>query len=123
MVRQFRYTIKQMMTEFPAGSIEGSEIPLAAARREFKDETGYEAARWTEVGELYESISTNRAKGLVYLAEELTDTKQYDMASDGIEGIVFIKDEEVESQIASGDITDSKTIAAYFKVKQLLESR
>jgi ADP-ribose pyrophosphatase len=111
------------MTEFVAGSIEGKDSALATAKREFQEETGYKAKKWVSLGEIYVAVSTNRAKGIVYLAEDLTKTDNNKMKEDGIESAIVISQKELEKQIASGEITDSKTIAAYFIAKQYLKIR
>jgi len=41
MVRQYRYPIDQTTIELPGGIIEKNEDPLAAAKREMEEETGY----------------------------------------------------------------------------------
>ncbi|HUA08947.1 MAG TPA: NUDIX hydrolase [Candidatus Acidoferrales bacterium] len=46
LVRQYRYGINEVIVELPAGSIDRGEEPLACARRELLEETGYTAARW-----------------------------------------------------------------------------
>jgi 8-oxo-dGTP pyrophosphatase MutT (NUDIX family) len=46
LVRQYRYGIDQVIVELPAGSIDPGEAPLACARRELSEETGYTALRW-----------------------------------------------------------------------------
>jgi ADP-ribose pyrophosphatase len=42
MVNQFRFGSGELSLEFPAGCIDGGEIPLQAAARELAEETGYE---------------------------------------------------------------------------------
>lgn len=46
LVRQYRYGIDDVIVELPAGSIDRGEDPLACARRELAEETGYTAVRW-----------------------------------------------------------------------------
>ena len=49
--RQFRYPIDQVITEIPAGKLDSAdEDPLEAAKRELKEETGYEAERFIHLG-------------------------------------------------------------------------
>ena len=50
MVRQFRHGVRCAGLEFPGGMVDPGESPLAAARRELLEETGYEASEWRELG-------------------------------------------------------------------------
>ena len=50
---QFRPGPEQSMDELPGGHIEEGETPEIAARREFNEETGYEAGRMELLGTAY----------------------------------------------------------------------
>src|SRR3984957_18297782 len=44
--RQYRHAAVQYLIELPAGTRDPGEAPLAAAKREMIEETGYRAKRW-----------------------------------------------------------------------------
>src|SRR5262249_5535961 len=46
LVRQFRYALGEVHFELPGGVCDGGEEPLAAARREVLEETGYGGGVW-----------------------------------------------------------------------------
>lgn len=71
LVGQHRYTLDEYSWELPMGGAPAGESPLAAARRELKEETGIEAEQWTEIMRLHTSNSVTDEVGLVYLARGL----------------------------------------------------
>jgi 8-oxo-dGTP pyrophosphatase MutT (NUDIX family) len=50
LVRQWRHAWELSSWEAPAGTLAEGEEPMAAARRELREETGLEASRWTPLG-------------------------------------------------------------------------
>lgn len=52
LIRQWRHGVSAPSLEVPAGVIDPGERPLAAAKRELLEETGYAASRWFSLGSL-----------------------------------------------------------------------
>ncbi len=53
--RQYRHAANQYLWELPAGKLEAGEEPLAGAKRELAEETGYKAKKWRPLVEYYAS--------------------------------------------------------------------
>ncbi len=49
LLRQFRPGVDAICLEIPGGMIDEGEEPLAAAKRELVEETGYEASSWRKL--------------------------------------------------------------------------
>lgn len=64
MVEQYRHGLGEIYTELVAGVVEEGEEPLAAAKRELMEETGYGNGEWT----LFTTLSQNpgSTNNLVY---------------------------------------------------------
>ena len=45
-IEQYRYSLRHTLLEFPAGTIEPGEPPLACAQRELAEDVGRVARRW-----------------------------------------------------------------------------
>jgi ADP-ribose pyrophosphatase len=49
-LRSYRHGVRRICLGVPGGHIDEGEAPLEAARRELREETGYEAAEWRLLG-------------------------------------------------------------------------
>lgn len=77
LAEQYKHGTGAVHVGFPAGYIDDDEDPLATAKRELLEETGYASDRWRSLGAF--TIDGNRGCGRahVFLAEEAT--KQADV--------------------------------------------
>jgi ADP-ribose pyrophosphatase len=111
LVRQFRLPARAKLWELPAGRLDEGETPLAAARRELREETGLRARSWRKLISFYPSPGFLDEKMHVYVARDLTPGEAEPMEDERIEQRWFPVS-EIERMIRSGRIQDGKTIAA-----------
>ncbi|MBL7543506.1 MAG: NUDIX hydrolase [Bdellovibrionaceae bacterium] len=71
-VKQYRYPVKQIFLEFPAGKIDRGEAPLNTAHRELKEEVGYVAKKMRYVTSIHPVIGYGDEVIHIYLAQGLT---------------------------------------------------
>jgi len=67
-VEQFRHGIDEATLEIPGGSCDPGEAPLESARRELREETGFEAAEWIPLGHCTPNPATLTNRCHTYLA-------------------------------------------------------
>lgn len=68
--KEFRYSCGEDMIECPAGTFEVDETdPLAVAKRELLEETGYTSEDWTYLGETRESTAKLTNKMHIFMAQ------------------------------------------------------
>lgn len=120
MVKQFRYPLKNVSVELPAGKLERGENPDFAAKRELQEETGYVAKNWTSLGYIYTTPGFCDEKLYLYLAQDLEYLKQ-NLDEDEILECFQYSQDEVYSMVFKGVINDSKTICALFRAKEYLD--
>lgn len=68
---EYRYSQQEELIEIPAGVFDpGESDPLAVAKRELLEETGYSSERWTYLGPTVESSSKLTGKMHLFLATD-----------------------------------------------------
>ena len=113
LVRQYRLPARKFLWELPAGRLDPGEKPLAAAKRELKEETGYSAKKWKKLVSFYASPGYISEKMTVFLARDLVAGEAQPMDDERIQCRWFTPG-EVEEMILTGAIMDAKTMVGFF---------
>lgn len=108
--RQFRYPLKRVFLELPAGKIDPGEHPLDTARRELREETGYKAKTWKHLGTLHTCIGYSDERIEVFLAHGLSFVGEEPDHGEILE-IAEMTLHDALLAVRDGEITDGKTVA------------
>lgn len=120
LVRQYRYPIQQVTWEIPAGKLDQpDEDPLECARRELKEETGYEADIMVKLLTIATTVGFSNERIHIYAAKELTAGQQCPDEDEFI-NTAAVPMKKALGMIADGTIYDAKSVTAILLLKDLL---
>jgi 8-oxo-dGTP pyrophosphatase MutT (NUDIX family) len=119
LTRQARFAIDRVVLEVVKGGAEADETPLAAAKRETREEVGVEAARWDELGTAYELPSLVDHSVSLFLARELTHVATQLERVESIETVCLPFEEALEAALTGG-LDDAVTALALLRAKRLI---
>ncbi|MSR84982.1 NUDIX hydrolase [Candidatus Uhrbacteria bacterium] len=112
-VNLYRYPIDRNSIEFPTGGTKKNETPIEGAKRELKEETGYQASEWKEIGLFTSFNGMAHTEIHVFIASGLTrgecvlDDAESDMTH------IWMPVDEWRAKIRTGEIIDSESLAAW----------
>lgn len=116
--RQFRYPLRRVFIELPAGKIDPGEDPLACAKRELREETGYTATQWHFVCTIHNAIAYADEHLDLYLAQGLTAGSSALDKGEFLE-VFTASQADLMGWIREGSITDVKTVIGAFWLEKL----
>jgi len=119
MERQYRYPLGRDVIEFPAGKIDPGEAPLATAKRELREETGFDAVHWEFMRSIHVAIAYSNERIDLFLAEGLTHHSASLDAEEFLE-VLHVPLDQAMAWMADGTISDVKTIIGLMMYEQRL---
>lgn len=119
MVKQYRFAVKKILFELPAGKLDKeNEDILSAAKRELMEETGHSAKNWKPLGYIIPSPGFCDEKLHLFFATDLTYDKPNPDEGEILEHFELPK-QKVFDMIKTGEILDAKTICTIMKAYKL----
>jgi len=122
-IRQYRHGTRDITLEVPGGTVDGNESAEGAARRELREETGFDAARMIYLGFVEPNPAIQNNVCHSYLA--LGARPYGDQNLDGTEEIdvVMIDPADVPSLIVGGQIRHALVVTAFYLFDQYGKQR
>jgi len=122
LIGQYRYSVNEYSWEIPmGGGLIGIDI-LESAKRELKEETGFTALRWTQIGRLHTSNSVTDEEGFVFLAQDLIPGETEFEETEDLK-IKKVSLAEAVRMALADEITDCISVAGLLKAEKLLQNQ
>jgi ADP-ribose pyrophosphatase len=119
MVRQYRYVFgEDHRWEMPTGGVKPGELLEEAARRELREEVGYDAAELQHVSTYFTSKSIMREIGHLFIGRGLTQVEAVPDETEFLEVAVF-PFQEVLRMVLESEIRDSMTVITVLHAARL----
>ena len=111
LVGQFRYPLNVYSWEIPEGGCPDGELPIEAAKRELREETGIVADNWKTMGTTHLSNSVSDEVAYWFFASGLTHLESRPEACEVLETQRIHVDEAIR-MARTGEITDAISMLA-----------
>ena len=118
--RQYRYPPDKVITEIPAGKLDAAdEDRLEAIKRELREETGYSADEWIDIGGFLPAPAYSDEYITMYLARGLHKGEQ-DLDADEFLDVYTVPLKDLVQEVMDGKIPDAKTQVCILKAARMM---
>lgn len=122
LVRQYRYIFgENHRWEAPSGGVKIGETAEAAARRELREEVGYDAQELQHISTYFPSKSIMRETGHLFIGRQLTQVEAIADETEFLEVAIFPFEQALHMVIQS-EIRDSMSVIAILHAARLRTS-
>ncbi|MEZ5176099.1 MAG: NUDIX hydrolase [Acidimicrobiia bacterium] len=111
LLEQYRAPIDRTILELPAGKLDqGDDDPVAAGKRELREETGYTARSWKILTSIWTSVGFCDERITILLAEDLSPGEREPQGAEEIAATIKrIPLRQAVEMVTTGIIADAKT--------------
>ncbi len=118
MVEQYRHGLGRTSLELPSGVIDAGEGPLAAAKRELFEETGYEARDWTPLIDVSPEPSRSTHRAHFFVAHGASQTSAARPEASEIIELRSLKVDTLLDELTDGRIDHAAHVGAILLAEQ-----
>ena len=113
-IRQWRHGISDLTLEIPGGMVDPGETPKAAARREMREECGYDSKRIVALGRVHPNPAIQPNWCYTFLAlDARPSSNNPEPEPDEETEVVMVAEKQVGDLIVSEKITHALVIAGF----------
>lgn len=122
LVREWKYAIDRPSIEVVSGGIEAGEEPMAAARRELREEAGLQASEWIPLGFVDPFTTMLRCPNYLFLARGLTLVEREPEEAEVME-VHRVPLAEAVRMVMTGEMTHATSSILILKAAEWLKNR
>ena len=121
MVDQYRFGIGARTLETPGGMVDPGEKPVAAAKRELLEETGYGGGEWTYLGAVEPNPAIHPHLCHHYLADAVERVAEPEPGPGEAIGIELMTLDDMQAAMKDGRLRHALALSALARVFPLFE--
>jgi ADP-ribose diphosphatase len=122
-IKSYRHMVSSYQIEAPSGYIDSGEMPLEAAKRELKEETGYRANNIISLGSYTLDYTMFEQTGNLFVGYDLVDEKRQQLGMMEIIETTILTIDEIKKLLFEGKIMNASSIVAFYKSLDFHQNR
>ena len=112
LVQEYRHPLGDVIYQLPGGLVDEGETPLETARRELREETGYEAEHWEPLGVVQDNPGLIDGATTLFLARDVRRAGEPQREWTEFHAVGWYTLDWLRDQVRGGHIHDRVVLAA-----------